>query len=192
LGLGWPRYLGYLGAVLALFTVFTTSMIYAQIKAVPRWNHWLGPVMFLGFALAGGAVLAGQGWAVYALMALGLLLIWVWHIGDQQFSKRAQTMGTATGLGGIGEVTVFEQPHTGGNYLMREMIYVVGRKHAQKLRGIALVLVALAPAVLLAVLPANVWVFGLAALCHLIGAFTARWLFFAQAEHVVGLYYGAR
>jgi DMSO reductase anchor subunit len=27
---------------------------------------------------------------------------------------------------------------------------------------------------------------------HLIGAFAARWLFFAQAEHVVGLYYGKR
>jgi DMSO reductase anchor subunit len=31
------------------------------------------------------------------------------------------------------------------------------------------------------------------ALCaHLIGAFAARWLFFAEAEHVVGLYYGRR
>lgn len=192
LGLGWPRGIGYLGAALALFTVFTTSMIYTQIKAVPRWNHWLGPVMFLGFALAGGAVLAGQGSAVYLLIALGLVLLAVWRIGDGQFSKAAQTMGTATGLGGIGVVTVFEQPHTGGNYLMREMIFVVGRKHAQKLRGIALVLVSVLPAVLLAVLPATLWVFALAAICHVVGAFAARWLYFAEAEHVVGLYYGAR
>lgn len=192
LGFGWPRYLGYLGAALALFTVFTTSMIYTQIKAVPRWNHWINPLMFIAFALAGGAVLAGQGWAVYLLVALGLVLLTVWRIGDQQFTKRSQTMGTATGLGGIGEVTVFEQPHTGGNYLMREMIYVVGRKHAQKLRVIALIFVAVVPAVMLAVLPADVRVFAFAAICHLIGAFAARWLFFAQAEHVVGLYYGAR
>ena len=68
LGFGWPRGLGYLGAALALFTVFTTSMIYTQIKAVPRWNHWTNPVMFLGFAIAGGAVLAGQGWAAYLLV----------------------------------------------------------------------------------------------------------------------------
>ena len=192
LGVGWPRYLGYLGAVLALFTVFTTSMIYTQIKAVPRWNHWVNPVMFLGFAVAGGAVLAGQGWAIYLLAALGLGLLAVWQIGDQQFAKRAQTIGAATGLGSIGEVTVFEQPHTGGNYLMREMIYVVGRKHAQKLRGIAVAFVAVVPAFMLAVLPSAHWVFGVAALCHLIGAFAARWLFFAEAEHVVGLYYGAR
>lgn len=192
LGLDWPRGMGYLGAGLSLFTVFTTSMIYTQIKAVPRWNHWINPAMFLGFSVAGGAVLAGQGWAGYLLIALALVLIAVWRIGDGQFARAAQTMGTATGLGHIGEVTVFEQPHTGGNYLMREMIFVVGRKHAQKLRGIALVLAVLLPVLMLAVLPHAAWVFGLAALCHLVGAFAARWLFFAEAEHVVGLYYGAR
>jgi sulfite dehydrogenase (quinone) subunit SoeC len=192
LGLGWPRYLGYLGAALALFTVFTTSMIYTQIKAVPRWNHWINPVMFVGFALTGGAVLAGQGWAAYLLAALGPVLLATWWIGDQQFTKRAQNLGTATGLGGIGEVTVFEQPHTGGNYLMREMIYVVGRKHAQKLRGIALILAVVVPVVLLTLLPSTGWVFMFAAISHLIGAFATRWLFFAEAEHVVGLYYGAR
>ena len=192
LGFGWPRLLGYLGAALSLFTVFTTSMIYTQIKAVPRWHHWLNPLMFLGFALAGGALLAGQGYAAYLLVVLGLLLPAVWRIGDRQFGKAAQTMGTATGLGGIGEVTVFEQPHTGGNYLMREMIFVVGRKHARKLRGLALIFSAFLPAAVLLLLPQAVWVFALAAVCHLTGAFMARWLFFAEAEHVVGLYYGAR
>ena len=192
LGLGWPRGLGYPGAAMALYTVFTTAMIYTQIKAVPRWNHWLNPLMFLGFALAGGAVLAGQGYAAYLLMGLGLVLLAVWRIGDGQFAKVAQTMGTATGLGGIGEVTVFEQPHTGGNYLMREMIFVVGRKHAHKLRGIALVFAVILPAVILLLLPQASWVFALAAICHLAGALAARWLFFAEAEHVVGLYYGAR
>ena len=192
LGLEWPRGLGYLGAGLAVFTVFTTSMIYTQIKAVPRWNHWINPVMFVAFALTGGAVLAGQGFAVYLLLALAAVLICVWQIGDLQFTKHAQTMGTATGLGGIGEVTVFEQPHTGGNYLMREMIYVVGRKHAQKLRIIALILACVVPAMILALLPISVWAFALVAISHLIGTFAARWLFFAEAEHVVGLYYGQR
>ena len=192
LGLGWPRVLGYLGAGLSLFTVFTTSMIYTQIRAVPRWHHWINPVMFLGFALAGGAVLAGQGYAAYLLMGLGLVLLAVWRIGDGQFAKVAQTMGTATGLDRVGEVTVFEQPHTGGNYLMREMIFVVGRKHAQNLRGIALGFAVILPAAMVLLLPHAAWVFGLAAVTHLVGAFAARWLFFAEAEHVVGLYYGAR
>ncbi len=32
----------------------------------------------------------------------------------------------------------------------------------------------------------------LAALLHATGTFAQRWLFFAEAEHVVGLYYGKR
>jgi sulfite dehydrogenase (quinone) subunit SoeC len=193
LGLGLPRWVGVPGAVLALVTVFTTSMIYAQIKAVPRWHHWITPVMFLGFALTGGAILAGLGWAaVAASVGLGLVLLAVWRIGDGQFARRGATLGTATGLDRIGDASVFELPHTGGNYLLREMIFVVGRKHAAKLRVIAVVLAAGVPVAVLILFPATPLVCGLAAGVHLGGAFAARWLFFAEAEHVVGLYYGAR
>ncbi|GLS87073.1 DMSO reductase [Cypionkella aquatica] len=191
LGLGWPRAIGMVGGVLALATVLTTSMIYTQIKAVPRWHHWLTPVMFLGFALAGGAVLAAQSFAPIFLAALALILLAIWQVGDGQFARKAQSLGTATGLDRIGEVTVFEQAHTAGNYLLREMIFAVGRKHAQRLRAIALALAAVIPAVLLAI-SAGPWAFAVAAVCHVIGAFAARWLFFAEAEHVVGLFYGKR
>lgn len=192
-GLGWPRALGWLGAGLALATVFTTSMIYAQLKTVPRWNHWLTSASFLGFALAGGAVLAGQGWAaVLLLLGLGAVMAAQWRIGDGRFAAVGATMGSATGLGALGQVAVFEQPHSHPNYLMREMIHLVGRKHAAKLRLIALGLAALLPALLLALLPAHPATTALAALSHLTGAFTQRWLFFAEAEHVVGLYYGKR
>lgn len=190
--LGWSRHLGLLGAALALFTVFTTSMIYTQIKAVPRWNHWINPVMFVWFAVTGGMILGGNRVAPYLLAGLAPLLLWAWKIGDVQFRKRAQTLGTATGLDRIGDVTVFEQAHTAGNYLLREMIFVVARKHVEKLRVIAIGMAAVLPAVLLIVLPPTFWAFVLAAISHVIGALTARWLFFAQAEHVVGLYYGAR
>jgi DMSO reductase anchor subunit len=32
----------------------------------------------------------------------------------------------------------------------------------------------------------------LAVISHISGLFISRWLFFAEAEHVVGLYYGKR
>jgi DMSO reductase anchor subunit len=191
LGLGWPRGLGVVGGGLALATVLTTSMIYTQIKAVPRWHHWLTPVMFMTFSVTGGAILAGQGFAPLLLLVLAGVMLAIWRVGDGQFARAAQTLGTATGLDRIGEVRVFEQAHTAGNYLLREMIYVVGRKHVQKLRVIALVLATVAPAVLL-VLTSGPWALAVAGACHLVGALAARWLFFAQAEHVVGLYYGKR
>lgn len=192
LGLGLWRGIGCVGAVLALFTVFTTAMIYTQIKAVPRWNHWLTPVMFLTFALTGGALLAAKAWALILLVVLFVVLVVLWWVGDGLFAARAQTIESATGLGFIGEVTVFEQAHTAGNYLLREMIFVVGRKHVQKLRIIAVCLAVILPALALAIGAPSPWAFAMAAGSHLIGAFAARWLFFAQAEHVVGLYYGKR
>lgn len=191
LGLGLPRVVGQMGAVLALLTVFTTAMIYTQIKAVPRWHQSLTPVMFLAFAIAGGALLSDQAWAPLALLAAGAVLLAIWHQGDGAFARAGQTMGTATGLDRLGTPTVFEPAHTAGNYLMREMIFVVGRKHARKLRIIALVLASALPALIL-LLPLGWPGVTLAALSHLAGALAARWLFFAEAEHVVGLFYGAR
>ncbi len=191
LNLGWSRAPGYVGAVLALATIATTSMIYAQLKTVPRWNHWTTPVQFFAFALAGGATLTGLAIAPVFLALLALALMAHWHYGDRRFAEVGATMGSATGLGDLGKVSVFDPAHTAGNYLLREMIFVVGRKHAAKLRGIALVLACLIPALILLV-SAHPVATGAAMGGHLIGAFAARWLFFAEAEHVVGLYYGKR
>ncbi|WP_136644429.1 DmsC/YnfH family molybdoenzyme membrane anchor subunit [Tabrizicola sp. YIM 78059] len=190
-GLGLPRILGQVGGALAILTVFTTAMIYTQIKAVPRWHHWLTPIMFLTFALAGGAMLSGRAWAPVPLLAVGAVLLAVWRVGDGAFARAGQSLGTATGLDRLGVPSVLDPAHTAGNYLKREMIFVVGRKHAARLRKIALVLASLAPALVL-LLPLGLFGIALAAVLHLAGALAARWLFFAEAEHVVGLYYGAR
>jgi sulfite dehydrogenase (quinone) subunit SoeC len=190
-GLGLPPAVGQAGGILALLTVFTTAMIYTQIKAVPRWHHWLTPVMFLGFAVAGGATLSGRVWAPVLLLAVGAVLLALWRVGDGAFAKAGQTMGTATGLDSLGVPSVLDPAHTAGNYLKREMIFVVGRKHAAKLRKLALALASVLPAMAL-LLPLGAWGIALAAALHLAGAMVARWLFFAEAEHVVGLYYGAR
>lgn len=192
LGLGWSRALGPVGAVMAIATIITTSMIYAQMKAVPRWNSPTTPALFLSFMATGGAILSGNAsLALIFCVILAAVLITAFKIGDTAFAKAAQTIGTATGLNQIGEVTVFEQPHTSPNYLMREMIHIVGRKHARKLRLIAVGLSAILPFLLL-LLPASPPLFALIAALHLTGAAAARWLFFAEAEHVVGLYYGQR
>ena len=65
------------------------------------------------------------------------------------------------------------------------------RKHAAKLRILAIVLMVGLPLVLLMMSHSHVLA-AFAVLSHLVGVFAARWLFFAEAEHVVGLYYGKR
>ena len=184
--------LGWIGAGLAAGTVYATSMIYAQMRSVPRWHHWSTSALFLMHALAGGALLAGQVQvAGIALLALGAIQFWVWIDGDGRFARAGSTLATATGLGGPGaKLRLLEPPHTGRNYLLTEMVHEVGRKHAVKLRIIALAAASVVPALLLLLLPVGHGLALLVVVLHLVGALAARWLFFAEAEHVVGLYYG--
>ena len=181
---------GALGSFFALATVFTTSMIYGQLKTIRRWNQPLTPVLFLLHALGGGALLAGEvkiaGWL---LLALTIVFLASWKIGDQRAASRGTT-GDATGLAHLGDVRMLESGHTARNYVMDEMVYRVARKHAEKLRIIAVGLAgALPAAILLLTSPGHVTAFFALAL-HLVGVVVGRWLFFAEAEHVVGLYHG--
>ncbi len=184
--------LGWLGAALSLGTVFTTAMIYTQMKSVPRWHSPRTPALFLTLSLGGGALLAGQvTWAIALLTVSAAVQLATWWQGDRAFATAGTTIASATGLGHIGTVRAFEPPHTGPNYLLREMVYVIGRKHALKLRIIAFGTGYALPVILL-LLPFSHALGLFAVISHIAGMLTARWLFFAQAEHVVGLYYGKR
>mgnify|MGYP001198938398 CR=1 FL=1 len=103
------------------------------------------------------------------------------------------TMATAMGLGN--QVKVLDPPNTGANYVQEEMGYQIGRKHANKLRHICTITLFIIPITLgliaiatpsLGLLFSFTAVFSAA-----IGIVIERWLFFAQAKHVVSLYYGA-
>ena len=184
--------LGWLGAILSIATVYATSMIYAQLKTVPRWNTPLTCVLFIILALTGGAILTSNvEMALLLLICSGVVQVAYWVSGDQAFIKGGTTLATATGLGRKGVVRAFEPPHTGTNYLLREFVHLVGRKHASKLRMISLILMVGTPIVIFSIAVNPITAF-IAIITHISGLFISRWLFFAQAEHVVGLYYGKR
>ena len=110
-------------------------MIYAQMKAVPRWNNFVVPSKFTVFSLTCGALLMSD----YTLSIFGsscfiFLQILFWLIGDQSLKKISNKYFTSIGNLNLGEVTLLESPHSGSNYLMKEMFYVLARKHAKKLR----------------------------------------------------------
>ena len=195
--------LGLILTTFALLTIFATAMIYAQLKTVPSWNTWLTPLCYIAFGLASGLLLATAFTSghkdAFSKITTGLVILaWVakfmwWRRADTVgFSETNSDTGTATGLGKIGSVKLLERPHTGENYLTKEMVHQIGRKHAQKLRMIAKVLGGLVPAILAAL----VWIIGaptillvLAFLSMIAGLFAERWLFFAEAKHAVSLYY---
>ncbi len=186
------RILGVVGALMSIVTVFTTSMIYAQLKSIPRWNTKLTPAYFLSLSLAGGALLAGQiKFCLLLLLISGIIQLLVWIKGDRALALSGTTIESGTGLGTIGRVRAFEPPHTGTNYLLKEFVHIVGRKHSAKLRIIALILMIGTPILLLS-LSFSYFLAALSVISHIAGLFISRWLFFAEAEHVVGLYYGKR
>jgi DMSO reductase anchor subunit len=190
----------------ATVTVVCTAMIYASLRTIPAWRHqFVGPG-YLAFALlTGGALLAtliglaglpvslvrafAAATIVTALASAALKLAY-WRAIDTQ--PLPATRGDAVGLPQR-ELRVFERPHTEESYVTREMAFVVARKHARRLRAIALALFAAIPvlaSVLAWLVPAAAALAsGLAALAALAGAFVERWLFFAEARHVVTLYY---
>jgi DMSO reductase anchor subunit len=183
------NWIGPIGAALALITVFSTSMIYTQLKTVPRWNMPITPVLFIAYSVAGGALLSMQAKVAGVLLILALAVQWAyWLMGDKRLAESGTDKGTATGLGSIGRVRMFESAHTARNYILDEMFYQIGRKHSQKLRMISTLLMVV-PVLILLLLPVSMPLAIVALLVHVAGVLTSRWLFFAEAEHVVSLYY---
>jgi DMSO reductase anchor subunit len=189
-------------AIMCVVTVFCTAMIYASLPTIRQWRQPLTVPVYLAFALATGAGILqvitevfGRGqFFLSTLTTLSVVLVLVfklsyWRRIDTE--KHGYTIGDATGLGQLGgEVRQWEVPHTGANYVMTEMGYVVARRHAKKLRGIVMTLLIIAafgsgmtPLISFAALVAALAVFA--------AALVERWLFFAEARHVVNLYYGA-
>ncbi len=198
--------------VLAVVTIYCTGRIYTSLPPIPAWRGALVvPVYFLFAATTGLALWlalsvvlldAVPPLAVGCLAALALATALAkWRYWREIDSISMPTTGRMTGLDGIGETRSFEAPHTEANYLTREMGFQFARRHARALRAAAfaaLIMVA-AIALLTFVLPspritgaasilAGVAAF-LAVALSLLAALIERWLFFAQAKHMVMAYY---
>jgi sulfite dehydrogenase (quinone) subunit SoeC len=198
---------GLATALAALATVHCTAMIYASLRPVRHWYDPWVPVVFQAFALAGGALLlyavaatlgrGGTGLWLLAVIALGLAMVaQAGYRRSIAAAPPAPARGSLLGLDAGVRVHALDPPHTGSNYLLREMAWVVGRRHARRLRRLALLVGGAATMVVLAlsvlVPPVQGAVLAWVAVCTAaIGVLVVRWLFFAEAEHTVQLYYFA-
>lgn len=205
---GWggaAHLFGLLAAAGAVATVYCTGMIYASLKPVRQWRHPLvvpGYLLLSAFSGAALLAMAAAFWgkaAVPALLAAllaaaGILLKRAyWRAIDA--APPVATIETATGLGAIGRTRPLDPPHTETNYLLREMGFRIARKHAAKLRRIALGAGFAAPLALtlLALLLGGSFLpavlLSAAAVLAILGLLVERWLMFAEATHTVTLYY---
>ncbi|NDP47647.1 MAG: dimethyl sulfoxide reductase anchor subunit [Sulfuriferula multivorans] len=196
---------GFLAAILAWITVFSTGMIYACLKTIRQWNSPLVPANYLALGYASGSLLLLLGAVVSGLetlpyiamsalimsIAAVLKAIYYFWIGSPGLSP---TINTATGLTRA-KVKLLDTGHTHGTFLTEEFGFQIARQKAGLLKIVVFVLGFALPGLML------VWVFNqhggemaaiVAVVAGLVGASVERWLFFAEARHVVNLYHGAQ
>ena len=206
---GWWLIAGIVGAACCVATTFCTAMIYASLKPVWAWNSHDVPFLYLLFSLGSGGIwlaalrhvfdtppgYSDEMTSVVLILSVILKLhYWCWIDGRCRRFADEKPIPTIQKAIGVPSVTVrpLDEPHTQQNYLMKEMGFVVARRHALKLRIIVMVLWAIAVAasfiqsdrglaVTVAVLTG--------ALAMTLGLLIERWLFFAEAKHTVMLYY---
>jgi len=192
--------------LIALATVFSTGMIYACLKTIRQWHTPLTPVNYVVLALmtghllllalqdlAGGQVSAFEMEIALGLLAAGALMklaYYAWIAPPQ-----GPTINTATGFTRA-NVRLLDVGHGAGTFLTEEFGFQLARRRRVLLRWCVFILGFVLPALLLlaglaqalAVRPAALAAPALA----LAGIFIERWLFFAEAQHVVNLYHGRR
>ncbi|WP_262694054.1 dimethyl sulfoxide reductase anchor subunit family protein [Kordiimonas aquimaris] len=190
-----------IGFVLAILTVYATSMIYRSIKAVPAWAHLMVPMNYLLLAAASGLLIVrALSFAIDAddiislftpYFTINILVACIvgkflyWRFVDTFIPE--ETIQTATGL--KGDVKVFERPHSGENYLTKEMGFRADRAVCKRRRMLALLFGFIVPG-MLTLQGTALGLYVLAAISCLIGLAFERWLFFAEARHTTMLYYG--
>ena len=207
--LGPWEFWGLTAGVFSLLTIFCTAQIYASLKTIPQWNSLFVPFIYLLIGLLDGALIItfltaifdsfviNLSWIILSLGILGgIVKLRYWKVIDK---PSRSTSATATGLGnGSESVTLLDSPTTSENFVMREMGFSVARKHTQKLRKLTFISLFLIPTVAAAItlFEQDISIILISSLVALVsaalGTITERWLFFAEAKHVVTLFYGAK
>lgn len=199
------RLLGALALVWSLGTVYSTAMIYASLRPIRQWHNPHTAPGYILYAVFSGAVLfallraivfgvpgtvASLSAAAAAAAAL-LAKCAYWRHIDRQ--TPLATLAAAIGLPKHVEARPLDAPHFTENYVLREMGFAIARRHAGRLRWLALMVgfaLPLALSVLAGMGYASIPIMALALLCAALGLLIERWLFFAEATHVAALYYG--
>jgi len=180
----------------SIAVLYCTGMIYACLKTIPRWNTWMTPAKYVLFGLMSGAVLlpavlslrpaevgpVGKPMVAIVLLAIGFVLYLAYLL---KHPRAQHTINDALGFQ-QGQVRLLDVGHSHGTFLTNEFGFSVARDKARVLRWAAIFCAFIAP-MLLCYFTRWFWA---ASLICVIGLLIERWLFFAEAEHVVRLYHG--
>ena len=198
-----------LTCMFSIITIFCTGQMYATLKTIPSWNNPLvTPIYILNGIMVGSLFVYSINFYfnyniksfehfIFVVIIVNFISKIIYWISINKNKSKTSTQ-TAIGLKGK-EISFFEGPHTGKNYLTTEMINRIKKSNANFLRLVFCILSFITPiyaiysykTLIVDPLILNlsmIIVFFLA----LVGMIIERYLFFIQSKHVVGLYYGQR
>jgi DMSO reductase anchor subunit len=200
-GYWWSQLAGVVSLILSVATVFTTGMIYASLRTIPQWNSPLVPANYLLLSFASGSVLLAAVTAVFGgaiqiitivalcatvVSALTKSVYYFW-IGKPQ----GPTINSALGVT-RSRIQMLEPGQSSDSFLNKEFSFEAAVEKILRMRWAVYLLAFLLPLLMLIlVLYTDIAIFAvIVPILMLAGLIAERWLFFAEARHVVNLYYG--
>lgn len=198
---------------LSWLTLYFTAMIYASLKPIRQWHTRRVPAAYFALGHASGALLvvallraSGVGSTGFAVTAGVLLFIAAWVkldyyafiASDVRRVTLEQAIGVPQGVHPPGtdpsrmRARLLDVGHSRGTFLTHEFVYTLRPAQRTTLRLVFWIAGLVVPASWLALVASGPVAAGLAVTSCLIGIGAERWLFFAEARHVVRLYHGER
>ena len=197
-----------LTSVFSIITIFCTGQMYASLKTIPAWNNPLvTPIYILNGITVGSLFVYTLNFHfnynlnlfenfIYFILGINLICKVIYWISINK--KTNTSIQTAVGIKSK-NITFFEGPHTGKNYLTTEMINTIEKQNSNFLRMIFCILTFIIPGYMInqysslvvdeSILKVSMIIVFIFALT---GMIIERYLFFIQSKHVVGLYYGEK
>ena len=192
--------------IFSLLTIFCTGQMYATLKTIPSWNNSLVTPIYIFNGITVGSlfvysinfyfnynIFLYEKFIIITIILNLLLKISYWILIRQKTDTNIQT---AVGIKSK-DISFFEGPHTGKNYLTTEMINKSNNKNNHFLRLTFCILTFIIPLYMInqySTLIADQFILKLSMIfvfiLALVGMIIERYLFFIQSKHVVGLYYG--
>jgi DMSO reductase anchor subunit len=125
------------------------------------------------------------GFALIAGILKAIYYFWISNPGA------TSTINTATGFT-RGTVRLLDTGHTHGTFLTEEFGFKIQRKYTAMLKFIVFAVGFVLPVVILVAGEVSRSEIYAASILAVMGVIAERWLFFAEARHVINLYHGAQ
>jgi DMSO reductase anchor subunit len=192
--------------LLSILIVYCTGMIYACLKTIPQWNTFWTPINYITIGVSLGALIFFfildlnnyniEPYKFYLLLAITLSLVtklsYYYSIRGPRHDI-GQATNAAIKLKST-KVRLLDVGHTGSTFLTDEFGYKVAERKLFKVKMFAIISGFLAPFLLIYIhsfIYENIIFCMMAISLAFLGMVAERWLFFAQARHVVNLYHGS-